>query len=345
MFSFFRSDSSAADLYMDLGTANTLIAARGVGVVLNEPSVVVFSAQGNKKKILGVGLDAQKVLDKTPGHVSVRKPVREGVIADFDLTHEMLQVFLNRPQVKKLYSRPRMVVSLPFGVTEVEKKAVVEACEKAGCKKVFLIDEPMASAMGAGIKVKSAEGNMIIDIGGGTTEIAVIALSDIVYCEGIRIGGHKIDEDIISYMRSKKGLVINDALAEELKIKLGTAMPKKNIQKLMVQGRDIEKGLLKSIEISSEEVGEAMNAGINEILRAVHKALEQTPPELISDLMENGIWIAGGGAVIRDLDLRIQNEVRLPVHIADEPLTAIARGGMLVLDDPDLLEKIEISLT
>ncbi len=344
MFDWLRSDrGTAADIYIDLGTANTIISARGHGIILNEPSLVAYSeTTPGKKKILGVGFAAQEVLAKTPGHIIAQKPIRDGVIADFDTAQEMLRNFLSRPEVKKTYSRPRVVVSLPYGVTEVEKKAVVEACLWAGARQVFLIDEPMAAAIGAGIPVKSAQGNMIIDIGGGTTEIAVIALADIVYCEAVRVGGHRLDEAIVHYFRHFKKLIITEALAESLKISIGTAVSKKDIRTSQVTGRDADTGLAKTIETSSEEIGLAMNDAIGEIINAVHKALENTPPELASDIIETGVMLAGGGALIRDLDLRLKNEVRLPVRVAENPLIAIAHGGEKVLDDPILLEKIQL---
>lgn len=345
MFSWFQRDAAAADIYIDLGTANTIISARGKGIVLNEPSLVAYTETSpGKKKILGVGFEAREKLARTPGHILTQKPIRDGVIADFDLAQEMLRTFLTKSEVKKAFSRPRIVVSLPYGVTEVEKKAVVEACLWAGARQVFLIDEPMAAAIGAGLPIRSAEGNMIIDIGGGTTEIAVIALADIVYCEAVRVGGHKLDEAIVRYFRTYKKMIIPESLAESLKINIGTAVPKKDIRSAQAQGRDSETGLPKTIEISSEDIGLAMNDSLGEIINAIHKALENTPPELVSDIIETGVVLAGGGALIRDFDLRIRNEVRLPVKIAENPLVAIARGGEMVLTDPDLLEKIQIEL-
>lgn len=346
MLSWLRMDrGGAADIYIDLGTANTIIAARGKGILLNEPSLVAYSESTHgKKNILGVGFEAREKLLRTPGHILSQKPIRDGVIADFDLAQEMLRTFLSKPAVRKAYSRPRVVVSLPYGVTEVEKKAVVEACLRAGSRQVFLIDEPMAAAIGSGLPIKSAQGNMIIDIGGGTTEIAVIALADIVYCEAIRMGGHKLDEAIVSYFRKTKKTIISEAIAEELKTTIGTAVPKKDIRTAPVQGRDADTGLPQSLEVSSEEIGMAMHDSLSEIINAVHKALENTPPELVSDIIETGVMLAGGGALTRDLDLRIQNEVRLPVRVAENPLIAIAVGGEKVLNDPQLLEKIQLEI-
>jgi rod shape-determining protein MreB len=341
-----KSESNvAADLYVDLGTANTLIAARGRGVVLNEPSLIAYTQTSHgKKKVLGVGIEAQEKLAKTPGNIIAQKPIRDGVIADFETTQTMLRHFLSKPSVKSLFSRPRVVVSLPYGVTDVEKRAVVEACKWAGAKQVFLIDEPMAAAIGAGLPVKAAKGNMIIDIGGGTTEVAVIALADIVYCQAVRVGGHRLDEAIAEYFKRYKGFIVSEQTAEYLKVTVGTAVPKKDIRTAMVPGRDANTGMQKTIEVSSEEVGLAMNDCILEIVNAIHRALENTPPELVSDIIENGITLAGGGALIRDLDLRIQNEVRLDVRVAESPLVAIAKGGEAVLHDPELLEKIQLEI-
>jgi len=291
-----------------------------------------------------VGSDARDKLAKTPGNIFAQKPIRDGVIADFETTEVMLKHFLSQPGVKSAFSRPRIVVSLPYGVTEVEKKAVIQSCKAAGAKEVFLIDEPMAAAIGSGLPIRSAKGSMIIDMGGGTTEVAVIALADIVYCEAARVGGHRLDDAIINYFRRYKKFVMNDATAEHLKVSIGTAVPKKDIRTMTISGRDADTGMNKTMEISSEDVGLAMNSCLQEVINAVHKALEHTPPELVSDIIENGVVLAGGGALIRDFDLRIQNEVRLNVRVAENPLVAIAKGGEAVLEDPDLLEKIQLDV-
>lgn len=347
MFSWlFKDDAgTAADLYVDLGTANTLIAARGKGIILNEPSLIAYQQTSpGKKRVIAVGHDAREKLANNPGSIFAQKPIRDGVIADFETTEVMLTHFLSKPGVKSAFSRPRIVVSLPYGATEVEKKAVIESCKRAGAKDVFLIDEPMAAAIGSSLNVKGAHGNMIIDIGGGTTEVAVIALADIVYCEAAKVGGHKIDDAIIDYFKRYKRFVISEQTAENLKVTVGTAVPKKDIRSMTIQGRDADTGMNRSMEVSSEDVGLAMNNCLQEIINAVHKALEHTPPELVSDIIENGVVLAGGGALIRDFDLRIQNEVRLPVRVAPEPLTAIAKGGEAVLSDPELLDKIQLEV-
>lgn len=347
MFSWFFKDDTgtAADLYVDLGTANTLIAARGKGIILNEPSLIAYQQTSpGKKRVIAVGNDAKEKLANNPGSIFAQKPIRDGVIADFDTSEVMLKHFLNQPGVKSAFSRPRVVVSLPYGVTEVEKRAVIESCRAAGAKEVFLIDEPMAAAIGAGLNIKSAEGVMVIDIGGGTTEVAVIALADIVYCEAARVGGHRFDEAIASYFRRYKNLIISEQVAEHLKITIGTAVPKKDIRFETITGRDTETGMTRTLEVSSEDVGLAMQNCIQEIINAIHRALEHTPPELVSDIIERGIVLAGGGALIRDFALRIENEIRLPVRVAENPLTAIALGGEAVLSDPELLDKIQLEV-
>lgn len=340
--SYFTPKEPGADIYVDLGTANTLVAVRNHGVVLNEPSLVAFTESNGRRKLLGVGDQAVAIQSKNPGNVIFQKPVRDGVIADFDSSNSMLKYFLEQAQNKYNVHRPRVVVSMPYGVTEVEKKAVVAACRQAGASRVYLIDEPMAAAIGAGIPVKEARGHMIIDIGGGTTEVAVIALADIVYCEALRLAGHRFDEEIISYFKDQFNLVVSEEQAEQLKKDYGTAMPKRNIKSFTLSGFDVDSGLPRSVPASSEHVGLAMNDCIQNIINGVLNALENTPPELVSDIIENGIVLAGGGALIRDLDVRIKNEVRLEVRIASEPLVAIARGGEEVLKDPQLLEKINL---
>lgn len=342
----FGSDSrSGADVYVDLGTANTLIALKNKGLVLNEPSqVMVTETNSKKRKILGIGDEGIEISKKNPGHIITIKPIRDGVIADFDATQSMLQYFLAKVLKNNSLARPAVVVSLPYGVTEVEKKAVVQACRAAGASRTYLIDEPMAAAIGSDLPVKEASGQMIIDIGGGTTEIAVIALADIVYCEALRIGGHKFDEAIIRYMKDFKKLVVNDVAAESIKIQLGTALPKKNIISLEVEGRDLDSGFPRKQIVTSEEIGAALQESIQTIVHGILNALENTPPELVSDIIGNGIVLAGGGALIKDLPAKIEAEVRIPVRVADNPLTAIALGGERVLSDPDLLDKIQLDV-
>lgn len=341
----FGSSTSGADIYIDLGTANTLISMKNKGIVLNEPSqVAVTETNLKKRKILGIGIEGVEIAKKNPGHILTIKPVCDGVIADFDATRAMLKFFIEKVVKKNSLSRPSIVVSLPYGVTEVEKKAVIEACRSAGASRTYLIDEPMAAAIGAGLPVKEASGQMIIDIGGGTTEIAVIALSDIVYCEPLRIGGHKFDADIIRYMKNFKNLVIDDIMAEKIKIELGTALPKKNIITFEAEGRDLNTGFPRKQLVTSEEIGAALSDSIQQIVHGILSALENTPPELVSDIIGNGIVLAGGGALIKELSSKIETEVRIPVRVAENPLIAIALGGEMVLSDPDLLDKIQLEV-
>lgn len=334
-----------ADIYVDLGTANTLISARGQGLVLNEPSEVMISdIDPKKRKVLGVGIEGRAIYDKNPGYVSIIKPVKDGVIADFEATGFMLKHFLSKVIKNLSFSRPKVIVSLPYGVTDVEKKAVIEACRSAGASRTYLIDEPMAAAIGAGINVRAAQGQMIIDIGGGSTEIAIIALSNIVYCEPLRLGGHKFDEAIIRYLKDTKKIVITEAQAEVLKVRLSTAMPKKNIHSMEIEARDIDTGFNKKVTISSEEIGIALSDSIQLIVHGVLNAIENTPPELVSDIIDSGITLAGGGALIKEISAKLETEIRIPVRIAKDPLTAIARGGEMLLSDPDLLDTIQIEV-
>lgn len=341
----FGSSSGSADIYIDLGTANTLIAVKDKGIVLNEPSQVMVTENNLKRrKILGVGLEGVEIAKNNPGHIITIKPIRDGVIADFDATRAMLKYFIGKVIKKNALSRPSIVVSLPYGVTEVEKKSVIETCRSSGASKTYLIDEPMAAAIGAGLPIKEASGQMIIDIGGGTTEIAVIALADIVYCEALRLGGHKFDENIIRYIKETKNLVISEATAEFLKIELGTALPKKNIISCEIDGRDLDTGFTRKQMVTSEEVGQALSDSIQQIVHGILNALENTPPELVSDIIGNGITLAGGGALIKELPAKIEAEVRIPVRVVEYPLTAIAIGGEKVLSDPELLDKIQLEV-
>lgn len=341
----FGSSSSGADIYVDLGTANTLIAVRNKGIVLNEPSQVMVTETNLKnRKVLGIGLEGIEILKNNPGHIITLKPIRDGVIADFEATGTMLKHFLSKVLSKNSLSRPSVVVSLPYGVTEVEKKAVIEACRSAGASRTYLIDEPMAAAIGADLPIKEASGQMIIDIGGGTTEIAVIALADIVYCEPLKMGGHKFDEVIIRYMKESKKLIVTEEMAEKIKIELGTALPKKNIISMEAEGRDLDTGFPRKQMVTSEEIGSTLADSIQQIVHGILNALEQTPPELVSDIIGNGIVLAGGGALIKELSAKIESEVRIPVRVAENPLTAIAAGGEKVLSDPDLLDKIQLEV-
>lgn len=343
MLSFFKR--GLPDLYIDLGTANTLISLRGKGVVLNEPSVIAFNVAGHgRKKIVAVGSEAKEKMIRTPGNLFSERPLKDGVIADFDTTETMLRHFIQRPNVSQTMGKPRVVISVPFGVTDVEKKAVVEAGKAAGAKDVILIDEPMAAAIGAGLPVKEAKGSMLIDFGGGTTEVAIIALSDIVFCKSIRVGGHKLDESIMDFAKRKKNIIINEFTAEQLKLQIGSATPDTAQLTKTVSGRDVESGLPAEVEFTSADIALAIHDDIQEIISTIKKALENTPPELLSDIIDSGIVLTGGGSLLRDLDKRIAKEVKIPVRIADNPLITIAIGGEKLLNDADLLERVQLSL-
>jgi rod shape-determining protein MreB and related proteins len=334
-----------ADIYVDLGTANTLISARNKGLVLNEPSEVMISdIDPKKRKVLGVGIEGRAIYDKNPGYITIIKPIKDGVIADFEATGFMLKHFLSKVITNLSFSRPKVIVSLPYGVTDVEKKAVIEACRSAGASRTYLIDEPMAAAIGSGINVRAAQGQMLIDIGGGSTEIAIIALSSIVFCEPLRLGGHKFDEAIIRYLKETKKIMVTEAQAELLKVHLSTAMPKKNIHSMEIEARDMDTGFQKKVTISSEEIGIALSDSIQLIVHGVLNAIEHTPPELVSDIIDSGITLAGGGALIKEIRAKLETEIRIPVRIADNPLTAIARGGEMLLSDPELLDIIRIEV-
>ncbi len=339
-----KSSSAAADLYIDLGTANTLVYGRGIGLMLNEPSIIAYTEHRGpgKRKIVGVGLEAKAIVQKTPGNVATARPLRDGVIADIDTTQAMIGHFIRRPEIRKNFSKPRIIISLPHGSSDVERDATRKAGIEAGAKEVFLVDESMASAIGANLPIKEPTGSMIIDIGGGTTEISVIALSDIVHCDVIKTGGQKIDESIQEWLKKRKGVIVSENAAEDIKIELGTACAKKNLKTGNVTGRDIDSGMIKTCEVTSEEIGEAMNEPIKEIIYGIKRTLENTPPELLSDIIESGIHLCGGGALIREMDMRIRDDVRLPVKIVENPLTVISRGGGILLEDKDLLNKVKI---
>jgi rod shape-determining protein MreB len=331
------------DLAIDLGTANTLVYVKGRGIVSNEPSVVAVhkDARGTKK-VIAVGEEAKKMLGKTPGNIVAIRPLKDGVIADFEITEAMLKYFIQKIHNKKSYARPRIVISVPSGITPVEKRAVKESAESAGAREVYLIEEPMAAAIGVGLPITEPSGNMIVDIGGGTTEVAVISLAGIVYCNSVRVAGDKIDEAIIQYVKRKYNLLIGERTAELIKINIGSAYPNPNEEEITmeIKGRDLVGGIPKTLEISSKEVREAIAEPVNSIVEAVRIALERTPPELASDIVDKGIVISGGGALLRNLDLLIKEVTRLPVIIAENPLTAVVEGAGQALDEVSLLKEI-----
>lgn len=323
------------DLSIDLGTANTLIYVRGKGIILNEPSVVAIR-QGNEsgqKHVVAVGSEAKLMLGRTPGNISAIRPMKDGVIADFYVTEKMLQHFIHKVHENKfLRPSPRVLVSVPCGSTQVERRAIRESAISAGAREVFLLEEPMAAAMGAGMPVEEARGSMVVDIGGGTTEVAIISLNGIVYAASVRIGGDRFDESIVSYVRRNYGILIGEATAERIKHEIGLAYPANQMLQMEVRGRNLAEGIPRSFTINSNEVLEALQEPLSGILGAVRAALEQAPPELASDIAERGMVLTGGGACLRNIDRLFMEETGLPVIIADEPLTCVARGGGKALE-------------
>ncbi|OIP28795.1 MAG: rod shape-determining protein [Deltaproteobacteria bacterium CG2_30_63_29] len=331
------------DLAIDLGTANTLIYAKGKGIVLCEPSVVAVQkdARGGKR-VLAVGREAKEMLGRTPGSIMAIRPMKDGVIADFEITEAMLRHFITRAHNRKTLVHPRIIICVPFGITEVEKRAVRESAESAGAREVYLIEEPMAAAIGAGLPIMEPSGNMIVDIGGGTTEVAVISLAGIVYSNSVRVGGDKMDEAIIQHMKRKYNLLIGERTAEHIKCTIGMAYPSEQVVTMDVKGRDLVAGLPKTIEINSDEIRDSLQEPINAILEAVRNALEQTPPELSADIVDKGIVLAGGGALLMNLDILLREETGLPVLLADDPLTAVVLGSGRALDQLNLLREVTL---
>jgi len=331
------------DLAIDLGTANTLVYARGRGIVVSEPSVVaiVKDARG-ADKVRAVGREAKDMLGRTPGNIVATRPIKDGVIADFEVTEAMLRYFIARVHNRSTLVRPRIVIAVPSGITEVEKRAVRESAMSAGAREVYLIEEPMAAAIGAGLPVTEPSGNMIIDIGGGTTEVAVISLSGIVYSNSTRVGGDKMDEAIIDYIKRKYNMLIGERTAEEIKITIGTAYASEESRSMELKGRDLVAGVPKTLEVKSEEVREALQGPVNAVVDAVKVALEQTPPELAADIVDKGIVLTGGGALLRNLDILLREETGLPVMLAEDPLSAVALGTGRCLDEIHLLKDVTI---
>ncbi len=325
----------STDLSIDLGTANTLVYVREQGIVLNEPSVVaVRNAQINgHREVLAVGLEAKRMLGRTPGNITAIRPLKDGVIADFYVTEKMLQHFIHKVHEHKiLRPSPRVLVSVPCGSTQVERRAIRESATGAGAREVFLLEEPMAAAMGAGMPVEEARGSMVVDIGGGTTEVAVISLSGIVYSQSVRIGGDRFDESIINYVRRNYGSLIGETTAERIKHEIGTAYPCSDIKEIEIRGRNLAEGVPRSFTLNSNEILEALQEPLSGIVGAVRTALEQTPPELAADIAERGMVLTGGGALLKDLDRLLMEETGLPVIVAEDPLTCVARGGGRALE-------------
>jgi rod shape-determining protein MreB len=331
----------SSDLAIDLGTANSLIYVKGRGIVTSEPSVVAVRKDArNGRRVLAVGREAKEMLGRTPGSIVAIRPMKDGVIADFQITEAMLRYFIARAHNRRSLFSPRIVICIPSGITEVEKRAVREAAESAGAREVYLIEEPMAAAIGAGLPITEPSGNMIVDIGGGTTEVAIISLGGIVYSQSVRVGGDKMDEALIQHMKRKYNLLIGERTAETIKCTIGNAYPSDITRTMDVKGRDLVAGLPKTVEVNSDEIRDALSEPVNAIVQAVRNALEKTPPELSADIVDKGIMLAGGGALLKDLDLLLREETGLPVVICDEPLNAVVLGSGKLLLDGQLLSLI-----
>jgi rod shape-determining protein MreB len=332
------------DLAIDLGTANTLIYVKNQGIVCNEPSVVAVQQRNERggKKVLAVGAEAKKMLGRTPGSIVAIRPLKDGVIADFEVAEAMLRYFIRKVHNRHTLVRPRIIIGVPFGITEVEKRAVRESAESAGAREVYLIEEPMAAAIGARLPITEPTGSMIVDIGGGTTEVAVISLSGIVYSRSIRVGGDKMDEAISQYIKRKHNLLVGERTAELIKISIGSAYPDEEIRTMEIKGRDLVAGVPKTVVISDEEIRDSLVEPINQIVEAVRISLERTPPELASDIVDRGITLAGGGALLRNLDVLLREETGLPVTLADDPLTAVVMGAGKALDELSLLREVAV---
>jgi len=330
------------DLAIDLGTANTLVYIKGKGIVCNEPSVVVYKK--DDKRILAVGAEAKRMLGKTPQNVVAIRPVKDGVIADFDATGEMLKYFIKKVHDRKGFIAPRIIIGVPSGITQVEQRAVRDAAQSSGAREVYLIEEPMAAAIGVGLPVSEPAGNIIVDIGGGTTDVAVISLGGIVYSKAVRVAGDKMDEAIIAYLKRKYNILIGERSAEQIKIEIGSAYKIDSQNRTMeIKGRDLLSGVPRSVIISEDEVREALKEPVSIIVETVKSTLENTPPELAADIVDRGIVLAGGGALLRGLDRLLAEETGVPVVVADDPLTAVVRGAGKMLEDLDLLRMVAIS--
>ena len=335
-------DLFSNDIGIDLGTATTLVYVKGEGIVLCEPSVV--AVERGTSHVLAVGEEAKRMLGRTPGNIVAIRPMRDGVITNFEVTEAMLRHFIRKVRHRRFQIRPRIVIAIPSGITEVERRAVKESAERAGARDVFLIEEPVAAAIGVGLPIQEPVGNMIIDIGGGTTEIAVISLAGIVFSKSIRIGGDEMNEAIIEYLKKTYNLMVGERTAEDIKMKIGSAYPLEEEMTLEVKGRDLIAGLPKAVTVTSEEIRESLQEPLRAILEVTKISLERTPPELASDLIEHGIVMAGGGSLLKGLDRLISEETGLPVHVADDPVTAVANGTGKVLNEIKYLRKVTVSV-
>ena len=333
-------DWFSCDLAIDLGTANTLVYAKDKGIIVNEPSVVAVH-EGQRGKVLAVGREAKEMLGRTPGSIKAIRPMKEGVIADFEVTQQMLKYFIKRSFSGYKLVRPRIIICIPFGITQVERRAVRESAEQAGAREVYLIEEPMAAAIGAELPITEPCGNMIVDIGGGTTEVAVISLGGIVYSKSVRVAGDKFDEAIANYIKKKYSLLIGERTAEAIKVSIGNAYPSDDLKKKVeVKGRDLIAGAPKTIEVTSDEIRDALSDPTAEVVEAIKICLEKTPPELAADIVDDGIILAGGGSLLANLDILIKEKTGLPVSLAEDPLTCVVRGSGKVLQSLYLLKQV-----
>jgi rod shape-determining protein MreB len=343
MFKFLSSYFST-DLAIDLGTANTLIYVRDRGIVLDEPSVVSIRTDvqsGGKRTVQAVGAEAKQMLGRTPGNLQAIRPMKDGVIADFTVTEQMLKYFIKKVHDTRMFRpSPRIIICVPCGSTQVERRALRESAIGAGARQVYLIEEPMAAAIGAGLPVADATGSMVVDIGGGTTEVGVVSLGGVVYANSVRVGGDRMDEAIINYIRRNYGMLIGEATAEQIKKQMGSAFPGAEVREMEVKGRSLAEGVPRSFNVSSNEILEALTEPLNAIVSAVKQALEQTPPELGADIAEKGMVLTGGGALLRDLDRLLMEETGLPVIVADDPLTCVVRGSGRALEEMDKLATV-----
>ncbi len=330
----------SSDLAMDLGTANTLVYVKGKGIVLREPSVVAVHAES--KKVLAVGNDAKKMLGRTPGSIVALRPMRDGVIANFEYTEAMIRHFMQKVHNRKGLIKPKVIIAVPSGITQVEKRAVRDSALSAGARVVYLVEEPMAAAIGVGLPIDSPTGNMILDIGGGTTEVAIISLSGIVYSNSVRVAGDELDEAVINYMKRKYNLLIGERMAEDIKTSIGSAYPMEEEKTMEVKGRDLVAGIPRTLVVRDEEIREALSEVVDVITDTVKTALERIPPELAADIVDRGIVLAGGGALIRGLDRLLREQTGLPIIVAEDPLSAVALGVGKALEEADLLEQVAI---
>jgi rod shape-determining protein MreB len=329
------------DLSIDLGTANTIVIAKGRGIIINEPSVVAVKTEKyGQQRVLAVGQEAKEMVGKTPGNIKAIRPMRDGVIADFDMTEKMIRKFIEKAHGRSSLISPRIIICVPYGLTQVERKAVRESALSAGAREVFLIEEPMAAAIGAGVDIREPQGHLVVDIGGGTTEIGVVSLGGLVLSKSIRTAGDKIDQGIVNYIRKKYNLLVGERVAEDIKINIGTAVSLDEELVMIVNGRDQVEGLLSSVELTSEDAREAIKEPLKEIAEALRDVLERMPPDLAGDIVNHGIILTGGGALIRQLDKYLSDIVKIPVFVADEPLLAVARGTGRALEEIDLLQEL-----